>query len=273
MTDLLNLTLPARAENVIVVRQAVAGLGEGLGLPEERIDDLKTVVTEACNNVIVHAYEDGPGPLEISARSDPEGLAVTIADSGRGFRPRASEGESSLGLGLPLIASLSDSFEIRGGAGEGSSTSARFALTAAGSDGDDEQRPTAEKADEELALALAPGVAVRPVLARVIGALAARAAFSVERLSDTILLGDAVSAHPPEDFRDGRIAISIKDGDGRLDVRVGPLNEGGGERVLSEMDIPGDRGSLRELAGPMQVERGETADGRAAEFLLFEVST
>ena len=58
----LHLVLPARAENVIVVRQAVAGVGEALGIPAARVDDLKTVVTEACNNVVLHAYEGGRGP-------------------------------------------------------------------------------------------------------------------------------------------------------------------------------------------------------------------
>jgi anti-sigma regulatory factor (Ser/Thr protein kinase) len=43
----LRLVLPAKAENVLVVRQAVAGLGEALGLSRGRIADLKTVVTEA----------------------------------------------------------------------------------------------------------------------------------------------------------------------------------------------------------------------------------
>ena len=63
----LQLSLPARAENVIVVRQAVAGLGEALGLSDQRVDDLKTVVSEACNNVVIHAYEGEPGPLHVSA--------------------------------------------------------------------------------------------------------------------------------------------------------------------------------------------------------------
>ena len=87
-------------------------------------------------------------------------------------------------------------------------------------------------------MAIAPGALVRPVLARVIGALAARADFSVDRLSDTVLLGDAVSSHQPGDFAEGRVEIAIKDGDGTLDVRVGPLVEGGGERILAEMEVP-----------------------------------
>jgi serine/threonine-protein kinase RsbW len=112
---------------------------------------------------------------------------------------------------------------------------------------------------------------VKPVLARVIGVLAARAEFSVDRLADTVLLGDAVSSSSGGDFSDGRVGISIKDGDGTLDVRVGPLVEGGGERLMSEMAVPG-AGSLRSLASSMEVTKGETPEGESAEFLIFEVS-
>ena len=91
-----------------------------------------------------------------------------------------------------------------------------------------------------------PGAMVRPVLARVIGALAARAEFSVDRLADTVLLGDAVSAHGADDFSSGRVEVAIKDGDGALDVRVGPLVEGGGERILA---ADGDPRGRRVAAG------------------------
>ena len=65
----LNITLPANAENVAVVRHALAGLAETLGMDEPGIADLKTVVTEACMNVVVHAYAGrAPGPLEVEAQ-------------------------------------------------------------------------------------------------------------------------------------------------------------------------------------------------------------
>ena len=48
----LRLTLPAEAENVTLVRHALAGLAESLGMGENAIADLKTVVTEACMNVV-----------------------------------------------------------------------------------------------------------------------------------------------------------------------------------------------------------------------------
>jgi serine/threonine-protein kinase RsbW len=251
----------------MVVRQAIAGLGEALGLAGSRVADLKTVITEACNNVVLHAYEDEPGPLHVSAIPHQNELEVRVADEGHGFRPRASEGETSLGLGLPLIAALSDGFEISGGAGRGSSTTIRFGYAPEEINGNG----MSFEAPSELAMALTPGATVKPVLARVMGALAARAEFSVDRLADTVLLGDAVSASGGGDFADGRVGIFIKDGEGTLDVRVGPLVEGAGERLMAEMNVPG-AGSLINLASGMEVAKGETPEGEAAEFLVFEVS-
>jgi serine/threonine-protein kinase RsbW len=259
------LKLPATAENVMVVRQAVAGLGEALGLGGSRIADLKTVITEACNNVVLHAYDDEPGPLLVTAMPGDEQLEIQVADEGHGFRPRASEGDASLGLGLPLIAALSDSFEISGGR-QGSRTTIRFGY--APPDFSNNGAPT--EVPKELALALTPGAMVKPVLARVMGALAARAEFSVDRLADTVLLGDAVSSSGEDDFSDGRVGISIKDSDGTLGVRVGPLVEGAGEKLMAEMDVPG-AGSLRSLASTMEITRDETPRGEAIEFLAFEV--
>ncbi len=264
----LQLALPAQAENVIVVRQAVAGLGEVVGMSAQRIDDLKTVVTEACNNVVLHAYPQDPGPLIVAASSNSDTVEISISDRGHGFQPSAADGEVSLGLGLPLIASLSDSFELRARA-EGTTTVIRFSLIPSEAPSGDADRPAPP---EQLEVAIEPGELVRPVLARVIGALAARAAFSVDRLSDTMLLGDAVSAHRADDFAAGRIEVSLKDGDGTLNVRVGPLVDGGGERILAQMDLPGEGVSLRALARSTEVTRDRDAKGREAEYLVIEVA-
>jgi len=251
----------------MVVRQALAGLGEALELSSARVADLKTVVTEACNNVVLHAYdEDDQGPMEVMAFPGEDELEVKIADHGRGFQPRASD-EATLGLGLPLIAALSDSFEISGAAGHGSTTTIRFGY-APPDFSNNGGGP--ESVGEDLAMAITPGAMVRPVLARVIGALAARAEFSVDRLADTVLLGDAVSTSGEGEFFDGQLGISINEDDGTLDVRVGPLVQGAGERLLSEMDVPG-AGSLRSLAKKMEIVQGTTPEGDSAEFLAFEV--
>ena len=267
----LHLVLPAKADNVIIVRQAVAGLAEAVGLPGQRIGDLKTVVTEACNNVVLHAYADGEGPLEVAATATEDEMEVVISDEGQGFRPNAETDDATLGLGLPLIASLSDGFEITGGAGGGTRTRVRLSFEPPELPGQNGGSVSVTEATE---ISVAAGEVVRPVLARVIGALASRAEFSLDRLADTVLLGDAVSSRGADDFAQGLVTISITDGDGTLDLTVGPLVEGGGERILSAMEIPaGDRGSLRKLARSMEVVSRDAPDGTPAEYLEFEVSS
>ena len=62
-TEGLLFVLPATAANVGVIRHAVAGLAETLGMDEIAVADLKTIVSEACTNVAVHAYGDEGGPM------------------------------------------------------------------------------------------------------------------------------------------------------------------------------------------------------------------
>jgi len=106
----VQLTLPARAENVAVVRHALGGLGEALALHPQTLSDVKLAVTEACTNVVVHAYGDGEGPMEIAASVDGDALRVTVRDEGMGIVPRPDS--PGLGLGLPLIATLTESLEL-----------------------------------------------------------------------------------------------------------------------------------------------------------------
>lgn len=106
----VQLILPARAENVAVVRHALGGLGEALDLDPQTLSDMKLAVTEACTNVVVHAYGDGEGPMEVSATVDGPTLRVTVRDEGLGIVPRADS--PGLGLGLPLIATLTESLEL-----------------------------------------------------------------------------------------------------------------------------------------------------------------
>jgi len=107
----LELKLPARAENVAVVRHAFGGFAEVLCVDEQTLADIKLAVTEACTNVVIHAYDDGePGSLEVEASIGDGRLEVIIRDSGRGIVPRPDS--PGLGLGLPLIATLTESLEL-----------------------------------------------------------------------------------------------------------------------------------------------------------------
>jgi serine/threonine-protein kinase RsbW len=264
----IHLAVLARAENVALVRHAVAGFAEALGMDDVRVGDLKTVVTEASMNVVVHAYDGAEGPLEVDVEGDPKGVTVTVEDYGAGIRPRAELERTTLRLGLTLIAALSETFEIAGGTDRG--TRIRMRMPLAAGDGRAEvpaeppDTPDVESHGAEMAIDSPELVA--PVLSRVISVLAARSGFSVERLSDAMLLGDALSASIPDNFDNGSTKLVVEDGDGTIDVRVGPMKDGAGDRVREDLELPGIGGSLENLADWVSVENGD--DG---EFLAIRV--
>jgi serine/threonine-protein kinase RsbW len=123
----LELSLPARAENVAVVRHAVGGLGDVLEIDDQVLSDIKLAVTEACTNVVVHAYPDGEGPMGLRASVAADHVAIVIHDQGRGIVPRADS--PGLGLGLPLIATLAESLELGTSDDEQTEVRMTFALT------------------------------------------------------------------------------------------------------------------------------------------------
>ena len=127
VTPDLELTLPSRPENVAVVRHALGGFGDALDVPDQALADIKLAVTEACTNVVVHAYPEGEGPLGISAWVRDQRLTVVVHDQGQGMLPRPDS--PGLGLGLPLIATLAESLELGTGVNERTEVRMTFLLT------------------------------------------------------------------------------------------------------------------------------------------------
>jgi serine/threonine-protein kinase RsbW len=121
----IRLTVPARPENVAVVRHVLGALAEALAMPPALIDDMRLAVTEACTNVVRHAYDgERDGTIDVVVRPRGDALEVTVADEGRGLGP--SPDTAGPGLGLPLIAALADDVEIERDRGRGSRLVMRF---------------------------------------------------------------------------------------------------------------------------------------------------
>lgn len=254
----VEFTLPAIAENVPLLRHALAGLGEALEMEGPTIADLKTVVTEACMNVVSHAYEDlpSPGPLEVSAAVGEGTLEVAVRDYGHGIRPLADVERRSLRLGLPLIAALTESFEVRsGGSQRGTRIVMRMPISANGG------APGGEVPQvRETNISAPAGDLLASILSRVVSMFAARANFSVDRLSDAVLLSDVISAHAADGFPEGTARIAVSEREGAFTIRVGPLAQGGGEKLVEEMRIPQLDASLQALADEVSVEPGDGAE-------------
>src|SRR3954454_9772675 len=124
----LELTLPARPENVAVARHAIGGFADVVDMPDQTLAAVKLAVTEACTNVVVHAYPHGEGPMALRASVHDGLLRVVVVDRGRGILPRADS--PGLGLGLPLIATLAESLELGTGTGEETEVRMTFRLDA-----------------------------------------------------------------------------------------------------------------------------------------------
>ncbi len=125
----LEVTLPAVPESVTVARQAISGLADALAWDAAFVADLKIAVSEACSNVVAHAYpDDGDnGPILLRAWVDGTTLTVSVADEGRGITPKISKG-AGLGLGLPLMAALSDEVQVKSGTNGATEVTMTFSL-------------------------------------------------------------------------------------------------------------------------------------------------
>jgi serine/threonine-protein kinase RsbW len=107
----VRLSVPARPEYIGVIRHVLGAFAEALGLPPGQVEDMRLAVTEACTNVVRHAYHDHePGPMDVVIRPGGDRVELIVSDEGRGMGP--SPDVAGPGLGLPLIAALADSVDV-----------------------------------------------------------------------------------------------------------------------------------------------------------------
>jgi anti-sigma regulatory factor (Ser/Thr protein kinase) len=128
----LSLKLVAEPQNVRRARDEAALYAEGLGLSAPGFDDLKTIVSEACSNIVRHAYPEAAAhrPMEVEMDGAEGELTVTVRDSGTGIRPPTGARPSSLRLGFILMGSLADFMQLRTGRGRGTELLLKVRLSA-----------------------------------------------------------------------------------------------------------------------------------------------
>ena len=112
--QVMNESFAAVPDAVAQARLALVGRLRGLGADDQSLDDVALAVSEACTNAVVHAYrETTSGTFEVAAAVKGDLVHVSVTDYGGGLRARTDS--PGLGLGLPLITSLSDSLAVRSG--------------------------------------------------------------------------------------------------------------------------------------------------------------
>jgi serine/threonine-protein kinase RsbW len=118
----------ATADAVPAARHAVTAYARRTGVADGRLTDIALAVSEACSNVVVHAYPHRaePGRMEVTARRPDDVLEVAVSDAGRGMMPRTDS--PGLGLGLPLVTRVAEQVEIQSPAGGGTHVKMFFTL-------------------------------------------------------------------------------------------------------------------------------------------------
>jgi serine/threonine-protein kinase RsbW len=266
----VRLSLLNRAENVLLVRQTLSGLAETIDLDSIELNDVSTAVSEACNNVVLHAYNGEQGPLEVEIYASRPQLEVVVRDRGGGIKPREVDREQMAGgIGLPVIRALTREVEFNDLGGAGTEVRMRFdtaharPLRLADDDTPAEQLSvpgTAFGANDPLVFTVGPTALARAVLPRILCALAARAYFSTDRISDTELLADTIVAEAEGSFSASRVNVEVELKPRDLQLRIGPLRAGQAEAVIEATTIRGLGSVLERLADGHEVSREGTSE-------------
>ena len=126
----MKLEIESRSVNEGFARAAVAAFAAQLDPTVEELTDIKTAVSEAVTNCIVHAYPDTRGRITLLARVYDDGLLrMLVKDQGCGIADIAkareplysSLGEERAGLGFAVMESFMDKLSVRSRLGTGTS--------------------------------------------------------------------------------------------------------------------------------------------------------
>lgn len=111
--------IPADVNYLIIPRLVVSGIGSSLSLTFDTIEDLKIALSEACSNVIKHAYQLNKTGNNITIKFliQKGSLSMVVKDTGKGFDTKILNANNvplsrGKGLGLFLIKSLMDKVQV-----------------------------------------------------------------------------------------------------------------------------------------------------------------
>ena len=127
MKNYFKIQLPAIGENESFARNIISSFVLSLSPTIEEINDLKTAISEAVTNCVVHAYDQNEGVIEISAQIDENTLSVTIVDFGKGIADveiamtpmYTSGGDERSGMGFTIMETFMDTMQVTSTLGSG----------------------------------------------------------------------------------------------------------------------------------------------------------
>lgn len=133
-SNYIKIEFPSHSSNEGFARAAVSAFASQLDPTLEELGDLRTAVSEAVTNAIVHAYPDTIGRVMLRLRIPEENtLEITVRDWGRGIEDvekamkplYTTGGEERSGMGFTIMGSFMDKLRVRSQPGKGTSVTMR----------------------------------------------------------------------------------------------------------------------------------------------------
>jgi serine/threonine-protein kinase RsbW len=115
--------------------------------------------------------------------------------------------------------------------------------------------------DNRATVKLATGPLLGPVLTRVVGMLAARADWPVDRVDDALLVADAISAHGAAHALDGHLTVALHASEDELELDVGSLSPDGARGLHADAELPGVGNVLDRIATEVSFEPDKPGPG------------
>jgi serine/threonine-protein kinase RsbW len=256
----------------MLVRQVLTGIAEAIDLDTSDLYEISVAVTEACNNVVVHAYRGDEGPLDVEAYVRPGALQVVVRDRGVGIQPGAQE---VAGTGLSVIQALSQSVELSAGQDGGTDIWMTFDTPRTRAlDPPSAGRPELPAVEEfepgtGIEITLAPTLLSRTILPRLLSVFAARAHFTTDRLLDGQLIADELAASAQRAAGRGYLNVSISLLRRDLELRIAPLPAGHAGRLLVDESVDRLGPVIRKLSTQHRVT---TLDSGSHEMLALRLA-
>lgn len=247
------LYLANKPENVLLVRETLSGVAQAIELDPSDLNDIHTAVTEACNNVVLHAYEGHEGPLEVEVCIGEELVEVIVRDHGIGMREYDSDDGSSVGIGLPVINALTQNFQMEDVPDGGTEVQMEFRTPGTRSFGAfadnrlELMTLVGPESSSAITVSVVPPALARTVLARLLSAVAALAHFSTDQISDLQMVSDALVAHAPR-TTDGPLNVAVNIEPRKLELKIGPLGLGSSRRLIGSSNLHGIGGVIEKLS-------------------------
>jgi serine/threonine-protein kinase RsbW len=235
----LDLRVPGDSESLPVVRQALRSLGRAVRADPEALEDAELAVTEACANVVEHAYGAEEGVIEVSFEPQAASMLVSVGDYGPGMA--APDGAvRDPGFGLPMIRGIASEMEVR--SREAGGTELWMLLPMGGAELSMNGRATPDAAPAER------------IARRLVAVIGAQTDMPSDRLIESLLAVELAARHAPRYLTGDRIHLTLGRLEAGFDLWIGPLAADGAQALVQESELPVIGAVIERLSDSVSVE-------------------